>query len=130
MRRSRRVHPLLLAAVLYAAGCAVPWNAVALAPRPEPSVITGAEVRVVRLDGTRLILREARIESDSLVTYTTGVLGPESPPVRSAIALNDIRTLEVRSASEVWNRTTFAAILVVVGVVAAIDALSNCPFCE
>ncbi|MBK7905163.1 MAG: hypothetical protein IPJ78_01215 [Gemmatimonadetes bacterium] len=136
MRRGLLRIPLLLLVASHAMACSVPWNAVRLEPRPEPSVLVGAEVRVVRTDGETFVAREARIESDTLVYVTPGVPEnrpahwPKVPPVRVAIPLDEVQSLEVRSVRDLKEQETMWTVLLLVGLVFGIDAYNDCAICH
>jgi hypothetical protein len=83
---------LVAAALVASAGCHS-WQRRPLPADAPPAVSRGRPVRVVRADQSTLELARPAIVGDSLV----GEAG--TPPVRTAVALRDIRRLDERRVS-------------------------------
>lgn len=102
----RTTAALLLACYLPA--CTA-WHTQSATPQQVVATKQPRKLRVVRQDGSRIELLQPRIEGDSLVG-TTGVSKPGTPLPRVAIALADVKAVEVHEGDA--GKT-----LVLVGVV-------------
>lgn len=98
MHRSTRFTAMLLLLVLPLAACHK-WVAPELGPGMAPdSVVAYDEVRVTRVDGSRLVLHGARLSADSLVGDDQPPGGTPEEPLRVALPRHEIASMEVRRA--------------------------------
>lgn len=125
LRRTVWRHLPLRAATLLVLTCVLPactaWH---LKSAPPQQVITAKQpikVRIARQDGRGIELSQPEIEGDSIVG-TNWDVKPGSPPSRAAIALADVRTVEVR---ETDTGRIIALVVGVGSIIALIVGLSG-----
>jgi ferric-dicitrate binding protein FerR (iron transport regulator) len=105
-----RLKALAMTALLLG-GCST-WRMQGQAPATAVSATASPpHVRVTLLDGTRLEMYQAAVQGDSLVE-----VDPDAWPPRIAVALSDIRALEVRTHS--GGKTTLLVAGIAVGLLA------------
>ena len=113
----RRAVPAVILTALLATGCQA-WHVVPLSPVPSHAPRT---IRVVRLSGESVDLRDARITSDSV--YGRGIVG--GAPV--SVPRNDVARVEAPKFSLGRTLGLLGGIYLALGVFALLLALSLAP---
>lgn len=125
LRRTVWRHLPLRAATLLVLTCLLPactaWHLKSAPPQEVIAAKQPVKVRIVRQDRSRVELSQPKVEADSIVG-TNWDVKPGSPPSRAAIALADVRTIEVR---ETDTRRTIAAVGFVGTIITFIVAFSS-----
>lgn len=111
-----------MAAMVVLSACST-WKHTPLSAGSPPAITREQPTRVTRTDRSTLVLRDARVEGDSVI----GNVG--DPPMRHAVALSAIQSIEQREIN--GDRTLGAAVggavllVVVGGVVLLLSVLSS-----
>ena len=87
------IRALVVSAVLLVAHGCSSWHTVPLRPEVAPVIDASHPVRVIRANGTFVVLWRPQVVGDSLI----GDVG--HPPLRTAVALRDVQRLQVLGAS-------------------------------
>ncbi|HMA40644.1 MAG TPA: hypothetical protein VKP10_11230 [Gemmatimonadales bacterium] len=97
------------------------WHLTSAPPQEVIAAKQPVKVRIVRQDRSRVELSQPKVEADSIVG-TNWDVKPGSPPSRAAIALADVRTVEVR---ETDTGRIIALVVGVGSIIALIVGLSG-----
>lgn len=120
----RRPVPCCVTAALvltcYLTACTA-WHKQTAIPQQVITAKQPRKVRIARQDGSRVELLQPKIEGDSIVG-TTWDVKPGSQPLRTAIALADVRGIEVKEDD---TGRTIMAVGFIGGIIALMAALSS-----
>ena len=122
MTRNRTYTPLLLSVLALQLGACATWQPAPVGPRELIEAERPASVRVLRLDGTTTVVRDPRIENDSIVTVTGECRRLQNSPgyvcpTTAVVALTDVLRLDTRRISATTGWSTVAGVGIVFALV-------------